>query len=466
MERYYSELEHIVAERFMTALMKSDLTVHPNDRWITNSVQREFDIVIYNVSNPLAVIEIKSNLKEQKVLTRTTSQVISALSITNARFGIITDNEVYYFYDRKENGSEFSLVTFEEIIQKLIKPIKIRVVKKDREAILKIITEAANNYLKENKEFLQFIKSKTFFKRIQFDQNSNSYYFSDNDGGITSFENQFFNKMFGEFNDTQICRYSPLKTIFDMLSYLSFRMSGLVGMNDKSEVNYVESYLNRGAGIVSVGKPLIKEHYNTIIAINNRYITSCSGIDRKDDLTLWRLYADDAKGVCLVFDVKKKNLSKNILLQKVKYADVNGNHKELDFLRTIKEEVERLTGFKFEFRNLGYWKHFFKAHDYAIEEEIRLLIIDNDSLVKLKTDWVMTYTHSIFNPVIDFKLNSKKFPIQLRSIVLGPKCPEQETNFVQIGEMIRRKKKEIRAKSIDSNLRNLKLELSKINHYR
>ncbi len=171
---------------------------------------------------------------------------------------------------------------------------------------MKIIINAANQHLHNNLEFLTFIKSKSFLQRIQFDQNSNTYIFSDDDGGITSFENQFFNKMFGEFKDTQICRYTSLKTIFEMLSYLSFRMSGLVGMNDKSEVNYVESYLNRDNGNISIDKPLIKEHHNTIIAINNRYITSCSKIERKDDLTLWRLYSDDAKGVCLVFDVKPK----------------------------------------------------------------------------------------------------------------------------------------------------------------
>ena len=167
-----------------------------------------------------------------------------------------------------------------------------------------------------------------------------------------------------------------------------------------------------------------------------------------------------------VFSVKKNNLSKYVLLQKVKYADKNGNHKELDFLKQIKIEVEALTGFKFEFRKLGYWKHFFKAFDYAVEDEIRLLIIDNDSLNKLKTDWVMTYSHSIFNPYIDFSLNSKDFPIQLKTILLGPKCPEQETNFVQIQEMIRRKKKIIRNGGKDSNLNDLKVEISNIKHYR
>ncbi|MGY5255396.1 DUF2971 domain-containing protein, partial [Sphingobacterium spiritivorum] len=306
----------------------------------------------------------------------------------------------------------------------------------------------------------------TVSNRIQFDQNSNTYFFSDDEGGITSFENQFFNKMFGEVKETRICRYTGLRTIFDMLSYLSFRMNGLVGMNDKSEANYVENYLSRNNDTIIGERPLIKEHHNTISALNNRYITSCTRIEREDDLTLWRLYSEDATGVCLVFSVKKNNLSKYVLLQKVKYADKNGNHKELDFLKQIKIEVEALTGFKFEFRKLGYWKHFFKAFDYAVEDEIRLLIIDNDSLNKLKTDWVMTYSHSIFNPYIDFSLNSNDFPIQLKTILLGPKCPEQETNFVQIQEMIRRKKKIIRNGGKDSNLNDLKVEISNIKHYR
>jgi len=245
-----------------------------------------------------------------------------------------------------------------------------------------------------------------------------------------------------------------------MLNYISFRMSGIVGMNDKSEVNYVDVYLN------GVQKPISKEHPNTIIALNKRYITSCTKFSRKDDLTLWRLYSDDAKGVCLVFQVKQNNLNNHVLLQKVKYADKFGKHKELDLLKQIKENVETITGFKFEFRKIGYWKHFFKPFDYAIEEEVRLLIIDNDSLGKIKADWVRTYTHSIINPVMDFRLNSGSFPIQLREIILGPKCPEQETNLVQLQEMIRRKRREITEKSYDSNFNTLKVGLSEIKHYR
>ena len=466
MEKYESEIEVLVATRFKEALRQTNFEVRLQDRWDTPILKRRFDIVIYKGVHPLAVIEVKATLQNKNFLARATDTLRSGISITNSRYAIATDNEAFYFYDRNEKDLDFFQISFDEIIKRLINPEKVKIVKKDKEGILNIIIEAANQHLQDNIDFLTFIRSKSFLNRIQFDQNSNTYYFLDDDGGITSFENQFFNKMFGEFKDTQICRYTGLKTIFDMLSFLSFRMSGLVGMNDKSEVNYVESYLNRDNGTINIEKPLIKEHHNAIIAINNRYITSCSKIERKDDLTLWRLYSDDAKGVCLVFDVKKSNLNKHVLLQKVKYADENGNHKELDFLKQIKVEVERLTGFMFEFRKLGYWKHFFKAHDYAIEEEVRLLFIDNDTLDKLKTDWVMTYTHSIVNPVIEFRINSKSFPIQLRTIILGPKCPEQETNYVQIEEMIRRKKKEIKDKSYDSNLNNLKVKFSSIKHYR
>ncbi|MCT3804192.1 DUF2971 domain-containing protein [Elizabethkingia anophelis] len=467
-----AELENIlllqVADRFEKALIGTSLNIKTDDKWQSSTSKRYLtyiDITIYRYINPIAVIEVKNKLRDKFTLAIAKDQVRSSLSVTNARFGIITDNQDFYFYDRNEKDKDFRKEKFIIIIEKLINPEKVVIDKADKISIQNIIYKAANQFLNENTSFLEFIKSKIFINRIQFDQNSNTYFFSDDDGGITSFENQFFNKMFGEFKETQICRYTGLRTIFDMLNYLSFRMNGLIGMNDKSEANYVENYLSRN-NTISGERPLIKEHHKTISALNNRYITSCSRIERKDDLTLWRLYSEDATGVCLVFSVKKNNLNKYVLLQKVKYADKNGNHKELDFLKQIQIEVETLTGFKFEFRKLGYWKHFFKAYDYAVEEEIRLLIIDNNDLHKLKTDWVMTYSHSIFNPYIDFSLNSKDFPIQLKTILLGPKCPEQETNFVQIQEMIRRKRKIIRNGGIDSNLDNLKVEISKIKHYR
>lgn len=455
-----SELEQIVTNRFQEAISDSDLILKSQDRWKTTLLVRTFDIVIYKGVHPLAVIEVRNQINSKDLLARTTDRVRSAISITNSRFGIATDNVHFYFYDKSEKEVDFIEVKFEHIVKQLVNPAIIKVVKKDREQVLKIILDAAKKHLSTNDELFEFLNSKSFLGAIRFDQNKRVYYFYDDEVGTNAFENKFFNKLLGEFKEKEICRYTSLSTIFSMLNNISFRMSGIVGMNDRSEVNYVDTYLN------GIEKPLIKEHHNTISAINNRYITSCTTITKKDDLTLWRLYSDDGKGVCLIFDVRSSNLNKHVLLQKVRYADEKGNHRELNFLKQIKDDVEGSTGFNFEFTKIGYWKHFFKPFDYTVENEIRLLIIDTDKLEKDKSDWVMTYAHSIFNPIIDFRLNGKSFPIQLKEIILGPKCPEQETNLVQFQEMIRRKKREIAKYFYDSNLDNLKVEQSKIKHYR
>ena len=124
------------------------------------------------------------------------------------------------------------------------------------------------------------INNKQFNKHlnycIQFDNEINSYVFSENCKNIESFENKFFSTMFGEFNELKICRYTSLKTAFVMLNNLSFRMSGLLGMNDKSEVNYVENYFKKSDENLIIEKSLIKEPQDIITELNNCYITFCS----------------------------------------------------------------------------------------------------------------------------------------------------------------------------------------------
>ncbi|WP_299678492.1 DUF2971 domain-containing protein [uncultured Dokdonia sp.] len=455
-----SEIENIFLKRLKESLEDKSLRIVSQDRWKTPLLIRWFDIVIYKGNNPLAVIEIKGTLANKNTLARATDQVRSSLSITNARFGIVTDNEIFLIYDRNEKENDFVQLNFNELLGRITNVVNVTTNERTKRQILSIIKESAEIHLSQNFEISNFLKDEKIISKIKFDPNRNSYYFEDRLKNIKSFENQFFNKIFEEFSETKICRYTTLDTLFSMLNFISFRMNGLVGMNDKSEVNYVDNYLN------GVERPLSKMHHNTIIALNKRYITSCSKISRKDELTLWRLYADDGTGVCLVFNIKRENLNDKVLIQRVKYADQNGNHPELDFLKHIREGVEALTGFTFEFRNIGLWKHFFKPFDYKIEEEVRLLVIEDPNLNPLNSNWVKTYTHSIINPFIDFQLNNSAFPIHLSEIILGPKSPEQDSNTVQLREMVRRKRSHINLNKIDSDLKGLKITTSKIKHYR
>ena len=122
MERYESEIELIVANRFKESLKQASLEARLRDIWDTPLLRRRFDIVIYKGVHPLAVVEVKERLENKNFLARATDQLRSALSITNARFGIATDNQLFYFYDRNEKDLDFTELSFEEIIQRLIDP--------------------------------------------------------------------------------------------------------------------------------------------------------------------------------------------------------------------------------------------------------------------------------------------------------------------------------------------------------
>lgn len=425
------------------------------------------DLVIHKWNSVLAVITFKKYLGLRTSIFNTQNYSLDAESMM-ARFDVIVDSSNIIFVNDKYKKSEDHIeMSFNQFVETISNPDTIKFGDSEKQKIKKMFLEIQEELLSDNLELRNFIKRKEFINSLSLKENSFSCFFEDNKTGISEFENQFFIALLGKFTDKQICRYTTVNTIFSMLNYMSFRMNGLVGMNDKSEVNYVDTYFK------GIEKPLIEEHHSRISALNRRYITSCASINKKDDLTMWRLYADDSKGVCLTFDVNTKRTNDHVLIQKVKYADKNGKHPELEYILTLQNRISNVLGFYFQFRKLGIWKHFFKPYEYEIEDEVRLMVIDDDKIPKIKTDWVLTFTHNILNPIIDFQLNSSVFPIQLKEIMLGPKCPEQEINKVQFEEMLRRKRRFVRETNnglskpkIDCDLNKINIELSTIRHYR
>ena len=454
------DLELIVFQRFVESLTDPSYKIVNQDRWKTSILVRKFDIVIYFESYPLAVIEVKTKISSNKNrLAIGFDQVRSALSITNARFGVVTDNEIYYFYD-KSSKEDFKIASYNEIIVFINQRVVPEFNQDDFQGIGDIFRNTAKTFLSDNLGLKELLEKNSFVRKVIFDTSSNVFCFDHKNFSKSLFEDRIFSQLVGEFHDTKICRYCSFDAIFSTIDYLTFRLNGIVGMNDKTEINYVDTYIE------NVEKPISSLHHNTVSAINRRYITSCSQIKNKDDLTLWRLYGEDAKGSCLIFKVNHDKVTDKVLLRKVKYAGMNGNLPELDFIKQVVKLVEQKYGFNFMFKKLGVWKHFFKPYEYSMEEEVRLLIIDSENTPS-RTGWVKTYSHSILNPYIDFELNNPDFPLELIEIILGPKCPEQEINKMQLEEMIRRKKSYINLDiSKKTDISKLKVELSEINHYR
>lgn len=244
-------------------------------------------------------------------------------------------------------------------------------------------------------------------------------------------EEELINSLF-HFEDFEgtVYRYIPLESLFKTLQYGTIRMSGLPGMNDVSEVDYVENFL--------YGKSLNSDE------INNIFILSCS-IDKDDDLTQWRLYADDAKGARLKFNNFNKK-DDAFTFRKIKYIDTDS--KPLKKLKGLVEYVKRVTGYTFVFKTLHEWCHFIKPKDYAVESEVRLLYNSSKSCKVLhhSDDWLFAYGTSIANPFIELSLSNlynkddkEVFPLELVDIKLGPKCPERETNKSQLKKLIQEK---------------------------
>lgn len=253
--------------------------------------------------------------------------------------------------------------------------------------------------------------------------------------GPDSFQRKLINLLLPRLQDTSICRYCSLDSIFSTINYGTIRMNGIIGMNDKSEVDYTDRLIyEENKAFFSKPKGIVKE-------INKKYIISCSTIENLDDLTMYRLYSENNRGVCLGIDLEKQNIKANMLLGKVSYGKKDGSHPSLDFLKEFVKQVEKTVNKKLTFSNYNTWKHFFKGYEYAVEKEVRLLYIHDglDGIQPVDNGWLLTNSDKIVNPYVAFTFNGGDFPLQIRKIILASNCPEWQTNKVQLEEMLDQK---------------------------
>ena len=264
------------------------------------------------------------------------------------------------------------------------------------------------------------------------------------------FTSVFLDEVFGKIAPAQtICRYSSLQSFFYMLNNTSVRMCALPGMNDTSENTFAYNYIHE----VHPGKQGTTNKRRKRILNENLILSFCEGKDKLDELTMWRLYGDDAKGVCCEYEMVRA-LSNEFDFRRTLYDDGSPKGK-LRMMKKIYETIEN--SYPCFYVNYQKIYSFFKPAAYSIEKEIRLLYNVKDSNIK----WYLTQDHSIVNACKDFPLN--EFPLKLKRIILGSKMDGKETNLYQIKRML-----ECIA-STDKKLeylKNVQVELSSINCYR
>ena len=211
----------------------------------------------------------------------------------------------------------------------------------------------------------------------------------------------------------EIAKYTTLDTLVAVLQSGKMRMNSIVSMNDKTEIGFLEEYIRN-----------YKEDFDKYLFADKEFITSFT--TRIDDLDMWRLYGDNARGVCMVFERINKDSDE---LFNISYIA-----EKSDVLEKIAKLQDALKNNSIRFRMnlLKKYQHFLKLSDYSSESECRLMVNSE------KTDgWFINRDNGILTPYIEKKLvreveEDNIYPFRLSGIILGPAFREQTANMMQV----------------------------------
>lgn len=247
-------------------------------------------------------------------------------------------------------------------------------------------------------------------------------------------EDALFLKMLGMKEVDKICRYTSMDGLFKMIERRKQNMCSIVSMNDPNEIDYADSWMS--------WKTKLFRNKQIIEIDNSIYLLSCSDNDKLDDLTMWRLYGDDARGACLEYEIVydgffDNNCQRNrFFLAPVNYGESDKVHPELEFINHMQSEPLN-KGWYFTFSRWYVWKYFFKSYNYSSEKEIRLIYLSNKG-IKEERQWYKDQSNGIFNRMVLFPIanGGNTFPVKIKKIILGPKSPLKEKNREQIIYML------------------------------
>jgi len=378
-EKFTSEYEaNCEISKYLVEKLSKSFTVKKFDRF--------FDIVVYKEDVLYAIFEIDlSNRSFDDVVKRKKTYDFFRNNKL-CRFYILARQNKFDIIEKKDSFY-YSVYDNDELIRHLMSDEKDFYYDDNEQIIREVLQE--NNL----SDFAQDIKHSHQAHYCYFDEDTT---------------NRFFCKLLEpKENISTVYRYTSLKALFEMLKSKKYRLNGIVGMNDPTEIDYFEDY---------VGEDFFNFSHKEK---NDIFISSCSALG--DDLTMWRLYGDNAKGVCIEFDVQWND--EGFLKQMISYANKNKKDKKLEIVKALIE-------MNFELKGLEKWKHFFKPYEYSVEQEYRILFEKTFEERDENRSWVITNDNNILNPVYDISLQGK--PMNMTKIILGPKCPEKDTNERQI----------------------------------
>ncbi len=396
-----------------------------------------YDIAIFRDTNLLVVIQLKFHLEDSKLNyngdrsgIRLRAMTIGASLGPRIAFFVLTDGEIYWVFDYRSGGLRSYLP--EEFVRFIRDDYRVDASKPSTQWVVKQIAELASSY--QLASLSKYVNKHV--NSFEFDRISGSFSLK------IPIEDRFFKRLLPQDRGlSDMCRFTTLDSAFKMLKDSRQNMCNILCMNDRSEGIYADR---------KVFDEIPGFRRDAFDESDHCYILSLMDAVKADDLTMWRLYGDGAKGVCLSYAQrtldKQKKISDPFFLGRVSYGriiDGNEVHKELDFLRDLVNK-DFGDGWRFKLRRWGIWKHFFKSYHFSDEKEIRLLFYDrNDD--REPYEWIKNSESQIITKMQLFPVGV--FPLEVKRILVGPRNPELDIVCRQMQLLSDHSKKEILVKA-------------------
>lgn len=403
-----------LGEDYEIELDKELKNIHADDN-------QEFSIIIYYKQQILVAIKVLHHLFNTSLFdtfTLNNNFMLSKLKGFSAQFYVYyMGKDNIFLYDTDSNGW-FRKLPLDDVIYTIkSKRISKQHLKPNEISdILKSKFKKANEKIKILSEDIEKL----------FDEKSIVYDYKEGEVFLnTAKEDEFFKLFLPKQDVNVVCRYTSVDSLFKTLQKRNHCMLTIPCMNDKGELTYSDRQVGRYSYPPS--KLQVKED-------NDCFILSCCDIDKKDNLTMWRLYGDNAKGACLIYEIDKKLIdNKRFFFAPVSYADNEDGHYILEFIKEMMQT--KFNDWRFVFKRWYIWKHFFKSYIFKDEQEIRLMYIPDEK--DKDFEWIRDNSNGIISRIKTFGINDStiKFPLTLKKVIIGPKCNEIDSVVSQLNYM-------------------------------
>lgn len=200
------------------------------------------DLIIKAGKRNIAALEIKSS---KHLIKSTVNFSTDYYLFFKIRYFIYTNGIIFYFFDRFDNPRKPIKTDSDGFVRRMCSQISQESIRNLKSSAAKIIEEEIRSASNKFPKCLELVSnySNKIIQELKLAPDY-SLYFEGGKTDVDSFEHQFFLKLLDNNIPDFIYRYCSFNRTFQVLNDDTIAMHGLPGMNDTTEPNYIDNYLN------------------------------------------------------------------------------------------------------------------------------------------------------------------------------------------------------------------------------